>query len=446
MKESEIFDEYLRLKSENLELKTRLAAKKYKMIDDLVVFVYKFLPFVLMARSKQLQKSAIKRVKQIKNKKNNIRKRKISAKRVYIVNFQFYDYEGKTVYLGGAERYVCDLSKLLTKMGYNPILLQFARKKFEKEYNGVKIVGIEAPKHMSAEQASAIYNSICADAEFIIASPMELAVSIDGIPTISINHGINFDTPKNDIFSTIQHNIYAKAVAKSNACVCVDTNFMNWIRTNDYYLTDSLYYVPNYYEPKDFKYKKRNFESEKIVCVYPRRIYAARGYDMVVDAFTSLIKKYGEKIELRFVGQIDNDKARYDLENMMKEFPTQVKQYAVDPNEMPNVYADADIALVPTRYSEGTSLSCIEAMASGCVVVATNVGGLPNTVIDHYNGLLIEPNAEALETAVNELLENRQLMRELAKNGVAVAKAGFQKELWDMRWEKVINRVIGRAK
>ena len=46
-----------------------------------------------------------------------------------------------------------------------------------------------------------------------------------------------------------------------------------------------------------------------------------------------------------------------------------------------------DIVLMPSR-SEGFGLTAIEAMANSCVVVASNVGGLPEVVRDGECGLL----------------------------------------------------------
>jgi glycosyltransferase involved in cell wall biosynthesis len=44
--------------------------------------------------------------------------------------------------------------------------------------------------------------------------------------------------------------------------------------------------------------------------------------------------------------------------------------------DLPGIYADLDVLAV-TSNNEGTPVSAIEAMAAGCPVVATNVGGLP---------------------------------------------------------------------
>ena len=90
-----------------------------------------------------------------------------------------------------------------------------------------------------------------------------------------------------------------------------------------------------------------------------------------------------------------------------------------------------------TTASEGTSLSCLEAMASGNAVIATNVGGLPDLVQDGYNGLLIEPESKALGTALEKLIRQSRLRRELAARGVEVART-FQLPVWRERWRALL--------
>lgn len=68
--------------------------------------------------------------------------------------------------------------------------------------------------------------------------------------------------------------------------------------------------------------------------------------------------------------------------------------------DLPSVYADLD-AVVISSDNEGTPASLIEAMATGCPVVATRVGGVPDLVADGETGRLVPPgDAEALAAAI----------------------------------------------
>jgi glycosyltransferase involved in cell wall biosynthesis len=65
----------------------------------------------------------------------------------------------------------------------------------------------------------------------------------------------------------------------------------------------------------------------------------------------------------------------------------------------------ASMVLVPSRTIEGFSLVALEAAHLGRPVVATRVGGLPETIEDGLTGLLVPPDdADALAAAVDRLL------------------------------------------
>jgi len=114
-----------------------------------------------------------------------------------------------------------------------------------------------------------------------------------------------------------------------------------------------------------------------------------------------------------------------------------VKWYWLDPDDMHTAYVNADITLVPTLYSEGTSLSCLEAMASGNAVIATRIGGLPDMIIHNYNGLLIDPNARSLKSAIEQLLDDPEQLAALKRKSREVARA-FSKTGWVAEWQNII--------
>jgi len=119
-------------------------------------------------------------------------------------------------------------------------------------------------------------------------------------------------------------------------------------------------------------------------------------------------------VNITWVGkgdQVDNK-----LLEQLEKKDTRFKFIGCSFDEMSNVYKTADIVVIPTIASEGTSLSCIEAMACGCAVISTNVGGLCNLIINMFNGLLVNPTAEELAQAINLLINDTNLRNMLIQN------------------------------
>ncbi|HXF85701.1 MAG TPA: glycosyltransferase [Anaerolineales bacterium] len=360
-----------------------------------------------------------------------------NSRTVDIVNVNFFDWDGNTIYKGGAERYIYDLASLLKQKGWFPRILQNANRPFSIEYRGIPVIGVETRGRYNWRNLSATYAEVCKNADLVIASPLELACRLSGLNVIGINHGIHWDYEYNNFQSyriqDYQDIFDGLEVARS--VVAVDTNFINWVRTYNYSVSRKIVYIPNYFDSTKFYPVEKNFDGQ-IRVLYPRRLYAPRGIFLVLKAFEYLLSAY-RFLELHLVGQAEPDVVPIVMD-FIRRFPNQVVWEELDMDEMHQAYNKSHIVIIPTLWAEGTSLSCIEAMATNNAVIATNVGGLPNLVINGYNGLLISPTSQNLRDAIEHLLNHRSLLSRLAAKGIEVANA-FEKEKWEERWMKVIH-------
>jgi glycosyltransferase involved in cell wall biosynthesis len=93
--------------------------------------------------------------------------------------------------------------------------------------------------------------------------------------------------------------------------------------------------------------------------------------------------------------------------------------------DLPGIYADLDVLAV-TSNNEGTPVSAIEAMAAGCPVVATRVGGLPDLIRDGETGYLVPPgDAQAVAEAWLRLLRQPWLARGMGETARQAAQERF---------------------
>jgi glycosyltransferase involved in cell wall biosynthesis len=93
--------------------------------------------------------------------------------------------------------------------------------------------------------------------------------------------------------------------------------------------------------------------------------------------------------------------------------------------DLPHIYADLDVLAV-TSNNEGTPVSAIEAMAAGCPVVATRVGGLPDLIREGQTGYLVPPgDAPAVASALLRVLCKPETARRMGEAARMVARERF---------------------
>jgi len=86
-------------------------------------------------------------------------------------------------------------------------------------------------------------------------------------------------------------------------------------------------------------------------------------------------------------------------------------------------------AIVLSSRSEGLPLSALEALASGTPLVATNVRGLRELVVDGESALLVPEEPGALAAALRRVLDDRELAARLAEAGKRIEGAGSDEAL-----------------
>jgi glycosyltransferase involved in cell wall biosynthesis len=99
---------------------------------------------------------------------------------------------------------------------------------------------------------------------------------------------------------------------------------------------------------------------------------------------------------------------------------------SVDQSTLIEWYCRTDVAVVPSILYESFSYTCAQAMAAGLPLVASRIGGIPETVHDEVSGLLVAPgDAEGLARAVIRLAQNSSLRRRIGQAGRAKARQHF---------------------
>jgi glycosyltransferase involved in cell wall biosynthesis len=103
-------------------------------------------------------------------------------------------------------------------------------------------------------------------------------------------------------------------------------------------------------------------------------------------------------------------------------------------NDTPPYYAIMDIFTLPSLF-EGLPGVVLEAMAMEKAVIATNVGGTSDLVVNGENGFLVPTNdTEQIASCLKELVSNEDLREKMGKIGRSIVQKGF---LWNDIADKV---------
>jgi glycosyltransferase involved in cell wall biosynthesis len=361
-----------------------------------------------------------------------------------VVNFVtglFMDMEGRELMCGGAERYLLELCGLVRELGYRPVIYQGARGTWRTSYGGTEVVGIDVGGE--AQNLNEAFHREVGEGAVTIYSAFHLAAPLSHPRSLGISHGVFWDQKWfQDAVVGWDYwmGIIRGAIKNCSWLVSVDANTINWVRSTIVEEAGKFTHIPNFVDTEEFRPRESGPAKDgKVVILYPRRLYAPRGFWLVEKLVPYILKKYPQ-VEFDFVGKADEEEAEA-VRKMMTQHGPRVRWRHLEPGEMSGAYREADIALCPTVASEGTSLSCLEAMASGNAVIATNVGGLPQLVIDGYNGLLIAPEAGELREAMELLLDDGELRARLQENARQVSLS-YSKKVWQKRWRKMLGSVL----
>jgi len=143
-----------------------------------------------------------------------------------------------------------------------------------------------------------------------------------------------------------------------------------------------------------------------------------KGFDTLVEAFTSL----PEPAEGRVLALALGDEYPPELMGCV-EF--RGVPFVEDSNMVADYYRASDVFVHPSR-SEAFGLVLAEAMACGTPVVASDVGGVPEVVMDGESGVLFRPgSAESLAASLASMLANEGLRQRLAEAGVQRVRSRF---------------------
>lgn len=205
-------------------------------------------------------------------------------------------------------------------------------------------------------------------------------------------------------------------------------------------LDDKIEIIPNGIDLSEYENlpergifrKKYGINDDEKVVLYLGRLHKIKGLDLLVDAFSDLVKRK-DNVKLVIVGPDDGYLSL--LKKQIDNLTLNDKVLLTGPlygNEKLSTYVDADVYVLPSVYDAFPN-TVLEALACGTPIIVTDRCGIANLVDDKV-GCVVEFDKSQLRNTMFKVLSNEKLRRKFGENGRKLVDERFD-------WGKIIDRV-----
>lgn len=170
---------------------------------------------------------------------------------------------------------------------------------------------------------------------------------------------------------------------------------------------------------------KDTSDNDRIVCGHIGGMSAHKGF--------FLLKKAIEKVQPKNICMILVDHSKeesYDEKTQWGSVPVNIIG-RVPQNRIVELYRRIDVLFAPSTWPESYGLVTREASACGCWVVASNLGGIGEDIIEGESGILVKPEVQSLCDAIHIIDNDTAKFKRISKvNNIRFA-AEQVKELFE---------------
>lgn len=183
--------------------------------------------------------------------------------------------------------------------------------------------------------------------------------------------------------------------------------------------------------------KERKSKRKKIISFgMASRFIKTKGHKLLIECFENL----PSNILLKFVGTGDDEK---ELKKILikKNIKNIYFEGYVEKNDMSNWFNSIDY-YIHISDGETMSLSIMQAMAMGKVIIASNVSGIKNIITHKYNGYLVENTKSNIIKMINNIKNYQDQNFIISNNAKYFAKKNFDIKVTEQKYKDLIYKLF----
>jgi glycosyltransferase involved in cell wall biosynthesis len=317
-------------------------------------------------------------------------------------------------------------------------ILHYLRKLSPSLLVGLKRAGIPIVVRLSD------YAMLCPQALFLRENtPCELCVDGSLLPSVK-NRCVQANLAASSLaaLATIYHR--RKHFFDLIDKFVVPTRFMYEKMITAGYSRERLCYIPTFVNTEVFH--STNEHSVEKYIVFAGRLDQIKGVHVLIDAFALFRNDHpANDLKVKIIGTGD------------KQYLTQIKQQVialhlescvvflgeVETDQMVSLLNKAILSVVPSLVYENLPNIILESYACGTPVLASNLGSLPECVIDGQTGYLFQTgDANHLAACLAFCFDHPEKMAEMRKNTRNIVEATYSEKQHLDKLEALFNEVI----
>lgn len=199
------------------------------------------------------------------------------------------------------------------------------------------------------------------------------------------------------------------------------------------------------FQPDDLPTSGKKVNQEQpIRLLYLSSLIESKGYFDVLEAVRILVKDHGLKVKCRFCGlflqSVADDVRVKSAEHAKQLFMDFVSEHdlshsveyvgLVSGERKQEELKKADFFVLPTNYNiEGQPVCMIEALAYGCILIATRYRALPDMLVEGQNGSFVEyQKPEQIAQAVIKMSQDPDKFHQMSNYSLEHFRKHFTRE------------------
>jgi len=208
--------------------------------------------------------------------------------------------------------------------------------------------------------------------------------------------------------------------------------------------------MPMGVDTQRFSQEPERRENSEQTVLFVGRLAEKKGVEHLIRAFPNVLARHPDA---RLVA-VGDGPCRPELEALSSQLRLGDSVRfagAQPPAALPRFYRGSRVFVLPSVVAtsgdtDGLPVVLLEAMAAGCPLVGTAVGGIPDAMIHGRTGLLVRPAApEALAAAINQVLDSPAEARKMGALAQRWARHKFDWQQVARRYADVLARAAGNG-